>query len=144
MSAEEILYWSHTDRYNALDYSLAKKATCLNLNLSGPLMFASRDRIFCRVANEIRILDRIDRARLVGSIKLEDSATCCVRVDEESRVYVKTSKGELAKRIYCYDRDGIFLGFNEHTEMQAYVCFELLDKNSLSFTDFKQENIILF
>jgi len=96
------------------------------------------------VANEIRILDRINRARLVGTIKLEDSATCCVRIDEESRVYVKTSKGELAKRIYCYDSDGMCLGFNEHTEMQAYDCFEFLDKNSLSFTDFKQENIILF
>lgn len=126
---------------------LTKKLTNLNSGLTGPLIHASKDRIYFRAESELRILNRNAEKKenqLINSIRIDDKVSCCIKIDEESRVFIKTKKDSLSTVINCYDKDGDFICCTDLREIENYDYFNFLSNFLISFIDYKQHHAILF
>lgn len=147
LNEEEVVCWSYSKRYFLLDYQLNEKRD-IDVNyekVTGPLIHISAERVFfMNSENELEILDRMD-GEFVSSIRIKSHAICCIKVDQASRVFIKTKKDMLSQRLFCYDKNGCLLLENELDQrLEPYDCFTILDNFTIGFIDFSQDNYVLF
>jgi hypothetical protein len=112
--------------------------------VSGPLIHISNDRVFFMSENnELEILDR--SGEYLNSIKIKTYSLCCIKVDQDSRIFIKTKKDLLSQKLFCYDKNGHFLIENDlDRRLEPYDCFTILNNYSIGFIDFSQNNYVLF